>query len=113
MFANSLSLVEDAGLSRLHVFPYSPRPGTAAARMPQLPRTLIKERAARLRACGEAALCARLDSMVGATRTVLMERGGVGRTPCFTPVAFDGQPGAFLPLTLTARRGDRLMGARP
>ncbi|HEX2761632.1 MAG TPA: tRNA (N(6)-L-threonylcarbamoyladenosine(37)-C(2))-methylthiotransferase MtaB [Rhizomicrobium sp.] len=111
MFENSLSLVDDAGLSRLHVFPYSPRPGTAAARMPQLPRALVKERAARLRARGEAALGARLDSMVGARRIVLMERGGVGRTPCFTPVAFNGQPGAFLPLTLTARGGDRLMGA--
>jgi threonylcarbamoyladenosine tRNA methylthiotransferase MtaB len=79
--------------------------------MPQLPRALVKERAARLRARGEAALGARLDSMVGARRIVLMERGGVGRTPCFTPVAFNGQPGAFLPLTLTARGGDRLMGA--
>jgi threonylcarbamoyladenosine tRNA methylthiotransferase MtaB len=111
MFENSLSLVEEAGLSRLHVFPYSPRPGTAAARMPQLPRGVVKERAARLRARGEAALRARLDSMVGDTRMVLMERGGVGRTPCFTPVAFDGPPGAFLPLTLTARGGDRLIGA--
>jgi threonylcarbamoyladenosine tRNA methylthiotransferase MtaB len=113
MFDNSLSLVEDAGLSRLHVFPYSARPGTAAARMPQLPRSLVKDRAARLRARGEAALHARLDSMVGSTRTVLMERGGVGRTACFMPVAFDGPPGAFLPLTLTARRGDRLIGACP
>lgn len=112
MFANSLSLVDDAGLSRLHVFPYSARPGTAAARMPQLPRSLVKERAARLRARGEAALCARLDSMVGSTRTVLMERGGVGRTACFTPVAFDGAPGTLVPLTLTARGGDRLIGAR-
>ena len=111
MFENSLSLVDDAGLSRLHVFPYSPRPGTAAARMPQLPRGLVKDRAARLRARGEAALSARLDSMVGAKRTILMERGGVGRTACFTPVAFDGQPGAFLPLTLKARAGDRLIGA--
>jgi threonylcarbamoyladenosine tRNA methylthiotransferase MtaB len=111
MFANSLSLVDDAGLSRLHVFPYSPRPGTPAARMPQLPRGLVKERAARLRAHGEAALYARLNSMVGSTRTVLMERGGVGRTACFTPVAFDGAPGTFLSLALKARGGDRLIGA--
>jgi len=110
MFANSLSLVDDAGLSRLHVFPYSPRPGTPAARMPQLPRGLVKERAARLRARGEAALRTRLDSMVGSTRTVLMERGGVGRTACFTPVAFDGVPGTFLSLALKARGGDRLIG---
>lgn len=111
MFENSLSLVDDAGLSRLHVFPYSARPGTAAARMPQLPRGLIKERAARLRARGETALHARLDSMVGSRRTVLMERGGMGRTACFTPVVFDGAPGTFFPLTLTARGGDRLIGA--
>jgi threonylcarbamoyladenosine tRNA methylthiotransferase MtaB len=111
MFANSLSLVDDAGLSRLHVFPYSPRPGTPAARMPQLPRSLVKERAARLRARGEAALRTRLDSMVGSTRTVLMERGGVGRTACFTPVVFDGVPGTLLPLALKARGGDRLIGA--
>jgi threonylcarbamoyladenosine tRNA methylthiotransferase MtaB len=111
MFANSLSLVDDAGLSRLHVFPYSARPGTPAARMPQLPRGLVKERAARLRARGEAALHARLDGMVGSTRTVLMERGGVGRTACFTPVAFDGAAGTFLPLALKARGGDRLIGA--
>ena len=110
MFENSLSLVDDAGLSRLHVFPFSPRPGTAAARMPQLPRGLVKERAARLRAHGETALHSRLESMVGARRTVLMERGGVGRTPCFTPVAFDGEPGALLPLILSARGGDRLIG---
>ena len=110
MFENSLSLVDDAGLSRLHVFPFSPRPGTAAARMPQLPRGLVKERAARLRARGEAALHSRLESMVGARRTVLMERGGMGRTPCFTPVAFDGEPGVLLPLMLSARGGDRLIG---
>ena len=110
MFENSLSLVDDAGLSRLHVFPYSPRPGTAAARMPQLPRSLVKERAARLRARGEAALHSRLESMVGARRTVLMERGGMGRTPCFTPVAFDGEPGVLLPLMLSARGCVRLIG---
>jgi threonylcarbamoyladenosine tRNA methylthiotransferase MtaB len=116
MFENSLSLVDDAGLSLLHVFPYSPRPQTPAAKMPQLPRALIKDRAARLRAKGEAALTARLEAMTGSRHTVLMERGGIGRTPCFTPVAFDkGVPGGFLSLTITGtitgRHGIHLTGA--
>jgi threonylcarbamoyladenosine tRNA methylthiotransferase MtaB len=113
MFENSLKLVDDAGLSLLHVFPYSPRALTPAAKMPQLPRSLVKARAARLREKGEAALGARLDTMIGARRTVLMERGGIGRTPCFTPVCFDGGvPGSLLDLTITGRRGERLTGMR-
>jgi threonylcarbamoyladenosine tRNA methylthiotransferase MtaB len=111
MFENSLKLVADAGLSTLHVFPYSPRNGTPAARMPQLHGTLIKERASRLRARGEAALTARLDDMRGTTHTVLAERGGIGRTPCFTPVEIGPIPhGTFLPVTITGRSGDRLVG---
>jgi threonylcarbamoyladenosine tRNA methylthiotransferase MtaB len=86
MFENTLKLVDDAGLSFLHVFPFSPRKGTPAARMPQLDRGLIKERAARLRAKGADALAARLASLVGTTQTVLMENNGFGRTPCFAPV---------------------------
>jgi threonylcarbamoyladenosine tRNA methylthiotransferase MtaB len=116
MFENSLALVDDAGLSSLHVFPYSPRPQTPAAKMPQLTRALVKERAARLRAKGEAALGVRLAAMTGSRRTVLMERGGIGRTPCFTPVSFDkGVPGSLLSLTITGtitgRHGVHLMGA--
>jgi threonylcarbamoyladenosine tRNA methylthiotransferase MtaB len=112
MFENSLALVDDAGLSLLHVFPYSPRPQTPAANMPQLSRATIKQRAARLRQKGEAALGARLDAMMGSRHTVLMERGGIGRTPCFTPVSFDkGVPGTLLALSITGRRGDRLTGA--
>jgi threonylcarbamoyladenosine tRNA methylthiotransferase MtaB len=111
MFENSLKLVDDAGLSLLHVFPYSPRPQTPAAKMPQLPRAAIKERAARLRAKGDAVQAARLDGMMGSRHMVLMERGGIGRTPCFTPVSFDnGVPGSFLPMTITGRCGDRLTG---
>jgi threonylcarbamoyladenosine tRNA methylthiotransferase MtaB len=116
MFAGSLSLVDEAGLSLLHVFPYSPRPQTPAAKMPQLPRALVKERAARLRQKGETALGARLEAMTGSRHTVLMERGGIGRTPCFTPVSFDkGVPGSFLSLTITGtitgRHGVHLTGA--
>jgi threonylcarbamoyladenosine tRNA methylthiotransferase MtaB len=86
MFENSLKLVDDAGLSFLHVFPFSPRNGTPAARMPQLDRALVKDRAARLRARGDAALAARLASLVGTAQTLLMEKDGMGRTPCFAPV---------------------------
>ena len=111
MFENSLTLVEEAGLSTLHVFPYSSRSGTPAARMPQLPPALVKERAARLRARGDAALKARLDAMRGTTHTVLAERGGIGRTPCFTPVEIGAIPhGTFLPGTITGHAGDRLVG---
>lgn len=110
MFNNSLALVDDAGLSQLHVFGFSPREGTPAARMPQLPRPLVKERAARLRAKGEAARTVRLDGMKGARHTVLMERGGIGRTQCFTPVKFDAPYGSFLHLTITGRTGDKLTG---
>jgi threonylcarbamoyladenosine tRNA methylthiotransferase MtaB len=111
MFENSLTLVEDAGLSFLHVFPFSPRPGTPGARMPGLPRDVVKARAARLRARGEAAGAARLEAMTGSRQRVLMERGGIGRTPCFTPVVFDAPHGAFLTLTITGRDGSRLTGA--
>jgi threonylcarbamoyladenosine tRNA methylthiotransferase MtaB len=112
MFENSLKLVDEAGLSLLHVFPYSPRPQTPAAKMPQLPRATVKARATRLRAKGEAVLHARLDAMTGSRHTVLMERGGIGRTPCFTPVSFDkGIPGSLVGLSITGRNGDRLTGA--
>ncbi len=86
MFARSLDLVDECGLTQLHVFPFSPRPGTPAARMPQLDRDIVKERARRLRDKGEAALARHLDAQVGARRLVLTERGGIGRTEQFTPV---------------------------
>ncbi|HVV28585.1 MAG TPA: tRNA (N(6)-L-threonylcarbamoyladenosine(37)-C(2))-methylthiotransferase MtaB [Rhizomicrobium sp.] len=118
MFENTLRLVEDAGLSFLHVFPFSPRRGTPAARMPQLGRALVKERAARLRARGQQAQAARLDAMKGTRQTLLVETsaadGGMGRTPCFTPVAFDrlnAHPGALAEVRITGRRGEQLVGA--
>ena len=111
MFENSLSLVDDAGFSRLHVFPYSPRPQTPAARMPQLPRAAVKARALRLREKGEAALADRLAGLKGSRHTVLMERGGIGRTPCFTPVEIaDVAYGTFLPVAITGHRGAHLTG---
>ena len=109
MFENSLSLVDDAGLSRLHVFPYSPRPHTPAAKMPQLPGATVKQRAARLRQKGEAVLAARLDAMKGSRHMVLAERGGIGRTPCFTPVEIGAVAyGTFLPVHITGRHGEHL-----
>jgi threonylcarbamoyladenosine tRNA methylthiotransferase MtaB len=111
MFENSLSLVDDAGLSRLHVFPYSPRPQTPAAKMPQLPRATVGERAAQLRAKGEAALAARLDTMLGSRHMVLAERGGIGRTPCFTPVEIgDVAHGTLMSFHITGRNGAQLTG---
>ena len=86
MFANSLDLVDACGLTHLHVFPFSPRPGTPAARMPQLPHDVIKERARLLRERGARALRAHLDGEVGMTRRVLIESDRAGRTEQFAPV---------------------------
>ena len=104
MFARSLDLVEECGLTFLHVFPYSPRPGTPAARMPQVAGNAIKERAKRLRAAGEAALRRRLASEVGAMREVLIESATQGRTEHFVPVAIAGE---------SAGRGAKAYDRRP
>jgi len=113
MFARSLDLVDDCGLTQLHVFPFSPRPGTPAARMPQLDRALVKERAQRLRERGEAALRAHLDAQVGATHRVLTERGGIARTEQFTAVRLNAPlaPGLFLDLTVAGHDGRQLLAA--
>jgi threonylcarbamoyladenosine tRNA methylthiotransferase MtaB len=109
MFKRSEALIEECGLTFLHVFPYSPRPGTPAARMPQVPRGAIKDRARRLRAAGEAALRKRLASEVGATREVLIESATAGRTEHFLPVAISGEvPGKVVRLPITAHDGARL-----
>ena len=96
MFAGSLELVEACPLTWLHVFPYSPRRGTPAARMPQVPAALRKERARRLRAAGEAAAGRFLDGRVGCTERVAVEREGVGRTEHFAPARLEGpaRPGS-------------------
>src|SRR6267378_1097308 len=102
MFARSQALVEECGLTFLHVFPYSPRPGTPAARMPQVAGGMIKERARRLRTTGEAALQRRLASEVGSVRQVLIESPTQGRTEHFMPVAIAGDtPGAVRALVMT------------
>ena len=111
MFQQTLDLVAEAGLTSLHVFPFSARSGTPAARMPQIDRTVAKERAARLRACGDKASAKRLATMVGNHETVLVERPGLGRTESFTPVLFDGPgaPGTFIRARITAATSDKLM----
>ena len=110
MFSHSLDLVEECGLTFLHVFPYSPRPGTPAARMPQVARPVIKERANRLRAAGRAALRKRLQAEVGATRDVLIESAGQGRTEHYLPVAIAGERvGSIVRLEIAASDGARLI----
>ena len=103
MFENSLRLIEDCGLSFLHVFPFSARSGTPAARMPQLPMTLRKERAAKLRQTGEAALHATLQRFTGRTVSVLMENETQGRSEHFASVTMTSpqRPGAILPARVT------------
>ena len=109
MFARSQDLVEECGLTFLHVFPYSRRPGTPAARMPQVAGGEVRERAKRLRATGEAALRRRLDAEVGAVREVLIESATAGRTEHFVPVAIAGDaPGAVKRLAVTGHDGARL-----
>jgi threonylcarbamoyladenosine tRNA methylthiotransferase MtaB len=109
MFARSLALVDACDLTFLHVFPYSPRPGTPAARMPQVAGGAIKERAKRLREAGEVALRRRLASEIGATREVLIEGATQGRTEHFLPVAISGEaPGAVRRLAIAGHDGARL-----
>ncbi len=113
MFANTLALVDEADLSVLHVFPFSPRKGTPAQRMPQVERTLVKERAARLRARGSERLAHRLAAMIGRDETVLVEKPGFGRTPCFAPVAFEGElaAGSFVRMRIAGAAADHLIAA--
>ena len=114
MFANSLDLVEDCGLTFLHVFPYSRRAGTPAARMPQVAGAAVKDRAARLRAKGRAALTHYLQSQVGQEVELLMERNGLGRTPGFAEMALDSAAGTGEVLSARVTRSDgmRLQGER-
>jgi len=112
MFENSLKIVEECGLTHLHVFPFSPREGTPAARMPQVDGRAIKERAARLRATGEAAYRRHLERLVGTSQSILVERDGLGRTEGFTLAAIEGgAPGSILAATITGQDGARLIAA--
>ncbi len=112
MFENSLALVADCGLTWLHVFPYSPRPGTPAARMPQVDGRAIRTRAARLRAAGEDAVRRHLSAQEGRTHRVLTEAPRLGRTGQFAEVRFDtDQPeGALIDVTILGHDGRQLVG---
>ena len=111
MFQNSLQLVQDCGLTFLHVFPYSARKGTPAARMPQVPGQDIKDRARRLRAAGEAALGRHLAAQVGQVHRVLTEGARIGRTEGFAEVEFtmDQTEGAIQDVLIRAHDRARLL----
>jgi threonylcarbamoyladenosine tRNA methylthiotransferase MtaB len=112
MFRRSLDLIAECGLAFVHVFPYSARPGTPAARMPQLPDALVRERAGRLRAAGEAALAAELASRIGSETDVLIERPGLGRAAFYATVRFATQDpeGSVRRMRLVDRSGRNLIG---
>jgi threonylcarbamoyladenosine tRNA methylthiotransferase MtaB len=112
-FARSRELVAECGLTHLHVFPYSERPGTPAARMPQVPHALRKERARLLRQDGEAALQRHLSAEVGAKRRVLIESNDMARTEQFTPVrlAAHAEPGTLVDVTIAGHDGLHLLAA--
>jgi threonylcarbamoyladenosine tRNA methylthiotransferase MtaB len=113
MFSRSLDLVDECGLTHLHVFPFSPRPGTPAARMPQLDRRVVKKRAQRLRAHGALALRGHLEAEVGAWRRVLLESDSFGRTEHFTPVKVShaGASGEIVDVKIDSHDGERLLAA--
>jgi threonylcarbamoyladenosine tRNA methylthiotransferase MtaB len=112
MFRRSLDLVAECGLAFVHVFPYSARPGTPAARMPRLPDPLVKERAARLRSAGQAALAAELASRVGSETDVLIEADGRGRAEFYAAVRFaaSGAAGSIRRMRLVDSSGGSLVG---
>lgn len=116
MFARTLDLVEEAGLTYLHVFPYSARAGTPAARMPQVPKEARRERAARLRVKGEAALDRFLRAQLGQRRRALIEQGGTGRTDQFAPVRVEGAAppaGTVAEYVMAGLGDDGLLVGRP
>jgi threonylcarbamoyladenosine tRNA methylthiotransferase MtaB len=112
MFRRSLDLVAEAGLAFVHVFPYSPRPGTPAARMPQMPGAVVRDRAARLRERAAQALAADLAARIGSDTEILVERPGEGRAAFYAPVAIDAslKPGSVVPVRLVAAEAKRLLG---
>ncbi|MFL9824418.1 tRNA (N(6)-L-threonylcarbamoyladenosine(37)-C(2))-methylthiotransferase MtaB [Rhodoplanes sp. SY1] len=112
MFENSLDLVDACGLTYLHVFPFSARPGTPAARMPPVDGRVVKERAMRLRQKGDALLLQHLQNEIGQRRAVLIETGTTGRTEQFTPVKISGgAPGRIVDVIVTGHDGRRLLAA--
>ena len=111
MALNSLKVLNDCDVVAAHVFPFSPRPDTPAARMPQLPRELVKARAARLRGAAEKRRSEWLDNLLGTLQPVLVENGGKGHTDAFAPVIIDAAPGALGRARISGRNGDQLVGS--
>ena len=111
MALNSLRLLDDCDVVAAHVFPFSPRPGTPAARMPQVEREIVKARAARLREAGAARRKAWLDSLVGSAQCVLIESPGKGHSDGFAPVLVEGaERGEIRDVRIARRDGDHLVG---
>ncbi|PXA81279.1 tRNA (N(6)-L-threonylcarbamoyladenosine(37)-C(2))-methylthiotransferase MtaB [Caulobacter sp. D4A] len=113
-FANTVRLVEEAGLAFLHVFPYSARPGTPAARMPPVKGPVIKDRARRLREAGQRGLERHLQAQVGRTLAGLVERDGLARAEDFTEIAFTGEApaGQIVDFRVTGHDGTRVIAER-
>ncbi len=113
MFQNSLDLVDACGLTWLHVFPFSIRQGTPAARMPQVDKAVIRDRAARLRQLGQDRVAAHHSTLVGSTQDVLMERPDMGRAPGFAEVHFDTpqSEGQIVQVHIAAATPQGLIGA--
>jgi threonylcarbamoyladenosine tRNA methylthiotransferase MtaB len=112
MFENTLALIEECGLTHLHVFPFSPRPGTPAAKMPPVAREFIRERAKRLREAGDAPLRKHLDEQTGKFFKVMTERGGIGRTEDFTRVRIgDILPSQMIEVVIAGHDGVTLEAA--
>ncbi|MEP1207051.1 MAG: tRNA (N(6)-L-threonylcarbamoyladenosine(37)-C(2))-methylthiotransferase MtaB [Rhizobiaceae bacterium] len=112
MFENSLSIIDEAGLTYLHIFPFSARQGTPAAKMPPVNGAVIKERARQLRHKGQAALQSYLDNQIGSTVSVLMETNGLGRTEQFCSVKVaDALPGRLVKVKISGHDGARLTGS--
>ena len=113
MFARSLDLVDECGLTHLHVFPFSPRPGTPAARMPQVAGEVVKDRARGCAPRGGPRCCRHLDGEIGACRRVLAEAGGLARTEQFTAVrlAAPAARGTIFEVRIAGHDGRQLLAA--
>jgi threonylcarbamoyladenosine tRNA methylthiotransferase MtaB len=110
MFERTLELIDDAGLTHLHVFPFSARRGTPAARMPQLAKSIRQERAARLRTAGERAVARFLEHQIGRTAQILVERDGRGRSETFAPFWVEADGAGPAAGEIVAVRAERIEG---
>ena len=114
-FANSLRIIEECGLASVHVFPFSPREGTPAARMPQLPRETVKDRAKRLREAADTAWARHMEGLAGTRQDVLIERDTLGRAADFSLVRVEGidaAPGDIVPVVINGNDG-AMLTAKP